>query len=471
MKHIINHIIILVLCLGMWACKSEVVREDSTMRLSFSADTLCFDTIFTEAGSTTARVMVYNRNAYAMRIRTIDMPYNSCFHLNVDGETNPDNWHDIELRGGDSLYLFVQVKIDPQKRDEPVFIEEKVAFESNGNSDTLVLQAYGQDVVRLAKNGRSDHSAYTFNAKRPYLIMDTLVIYDNLTIEAGATIYMHKGALLYCMGNVTATGTLEQPIRILGDRRDQLFTNVPYAYAAGQWDGVYLVASTGCQWDLNHVDITSGNIGLYCWGDSTTNRAKLKLQNSRIHNMAAYGLVLRNVDAEVENSEISNAASYCAYLSGGNHRFVHTTVASYFNATNVRIQSTAREDVAAVYINNLSKQQAKDSTSFVNSIIAGARKNQLVVATPFDRYYPGRFEGCYLQTDTLQLPGAKENVYGTNKDTMFVNTYYEYEVYEYYDFHLDSVSPARGIGLPQYALPYDREGVARTDSIQAGCYQ
>lgn len=486
MNHIIK-LVLLLLCVAMCACKSDMVREDSTMRLSFSTDTLCFDTIFTEAGSTTARVMIYNKNAYAMRIRTIDMPYNSCFHLNVDGETDPDNWHDIELRGGDSMFLFVQVKINPQKRDDPVFIEEKVAFVSNANTDTLVLQAYGQDVIRLARKGRSDVAAYHFTAKRPYLILDTLVIYDEATIEAGTTIYMHKGALLYCMGNMTAEGTLEQPIRILGDRRDQLFAKVPYAYAAGQWDGVYLVqssgntnrtgsrtnntGSSGCQWNLNHVDITSGNIGLYCWGDSTTNLPHLHLQNSRIHNMAAYGLVLRNVNAEVENSEISNAAGYCAYLSGGKHRFTHTTVASYFNATNVRIQSTAREDVAAVYINNLSKQQAKDSTSFVNSIIAGARKNQLVVATPFDRYYPGRFEGCYLQTDTLQLPGAVNNVYGTNKDTMFVNTYYEYEVYEYYDFHLDSLSPARGIGLAAYALPYDREGVPRTDSIQAGCYQ
>ena len=60
MNHIIK-LVLLLLCVAMCACKSDMVREDSTMRLSFSTDTLCFDTIFTEAGSTTARVMIYNK--------------------------------------------------------------------------------------------------------------------------------------------------------------------------------------------------------------------------------------------------------------------------------------------------------------------------------------------------------------------------------------------------------------------------
>lgn len=452
------------------------MSTDSSLRLRLGVDTLSFDTIFTQVGTTTECVKIYNPNRNAVVISSIETNPKSCFHLNVDGETDYQNWHDIELRGGDSMYVFVQAKIDPTKSDQPVFIEEKVVFHVNGNSQELVLQAYGQDVNRLhwTRLNPCNYSEYNFKAGKPYLIMDSMYVWDNMTIEAGTTIYMHKGAQLYCMGNLEALGTREQPIRILGDRRDQLFTDVPYAYAAGQWDGLYLLqqeSPEARQWTIDHLEVSSGNIGLYCSGDSTHSLPKLTLRNSRIHNMALYGLVLRNTDAVVENTEISNAASYCVYLSGGNHRFQHSTIASYFNATNVNIQSTAREDVAAVYINNLSKRTAKDSTSFVNSVIAGARRNQLVVATPFDDHYPGLFAGNYLQTDTLRLPGATDNVYGTNKDTVFVNTYYEYKVYEYYDFHLDSVSPARGIGRPEYALPYDREGVARTDSIQAGCYQ
>ena len=57
---------------------------------------------------------------------------------------------------------------------------------------------------------------------------------------------------------------------------------------------------------------------------------------------------------------------------------------------------------------------------------------------------------------------------------MFVNDYYRYKEYVYYDFHLDSLSPAIGIGDSIAALPYptDREGVNRAGmKPDAGCYQ
>ena len=99
-----------------------------------------------------------------------------------------------------------------------------------------------------------------------------------------------------------------------------------------------------------------------------------------------------------------------------------------------------------------------------------------MVATPFDRYYPGTFIGNYLKTDTLAVPHAKHNTYWQKSDTtdVFRNTYYKYKEYKYYDFRLDSLSPAIGIGDSLTAVPYptDRLGVSRALCMpDAGCYQ
>ncbi|MGN1240585.1 MAG: hypothetical protein ACI4TV_06895, partial [Paludibacteraceae bacterium] len=57
---------------------------------------------------------------------------------------------------------------------------------------------------------------------------------------------------------------------------------------------------------------------------------------------------------------------------------------------------------------------------------------------------------------------------------VFRNTYYKYKEYRYYDFRLDSLSPARGIGdsITALSYPIDRNGTSRQYTLpDAGCYQ
>ena len=318
-------------------------------------------------------------------------------------------------------------------------------------------------------------NTYVFSDTLPYMLFDTIVVNGKLTIQAGAQLYMHRNACLIAQADVYAQGTINQPIIIRGDRLDRLFDSVPYLYAGGSWDGLYLISDQPRTYNLSYVDILSGNVGLYC-ANSTEDLSQLTMNGCRIHNHTLYGLVLNNVDALVSNTEISNCASYCVYCDGGTHRFVHSTIASYFGFTNIRIQSVTKEETAAVYINNLSKQTPHTNTSFENCIITGYMPNQVVVATPFDQYYPGSFIGNYLKTDTLCIPNASANVYWQRTDTakVFVNDFYKYKEYIYYDFRLDSLSPAIGIGDSLLALPYpaDRNGFSRAGvSPDAGCYQ
>ena len=466
---------IILFCACVFAgCREEQVSNDASQRLTFSCDTLSFDTVFTAQGSATAQLMVYNRNRSALMIDGVRLEKGKAFRVNVDGEPELDRLTHLQLNGGDSLFVFVRVEIDPTDESNPVMVSDLLQFHlTTGVTQEVHLEAYGQNVKRLGKKFVGD---YTFSNSLPYLLMDTFVVDGKLRIEAGATLYMHNNACLYAQGDVEAIGTLEQPIVIRGDRLDNLFDSVPYLYAGGSWNGIYIVTDKPRTYDLRYMDILSGNIGLYCASNCTGELPRLTMEGCRIHNHALYGLVLLNVDATVTNTEISNCASYCVYCSGGRHSFVHSTIASYFGYTNIRIQSAGKEDAAAVYIDNLSKSAPHTTTSFYNSIITGYRSNQLVVATPFDHYYEGTFVGNYLKTDTLPLPHAADNVYWQRTDTVpvFRKDFYKYKEYIYYDFRLDSLSPAIGIGDSIAAIPYptDREGVKRAlVKPDAGCYQ
>lgn len=472
-------IYILVCVCAMVGCREYQPSEDPSLHLTFSCDTLSFDTVFSEQGSATLRLMVYNRNAQALVIDRIWQDDGTVFRVNIDGEADLSRLTNLPIYGGDSLFVFVRIsQTDAFASNAAVYISDHLHFHTqNGNTHSVTLEAFAQDVTRLGKKGgRVELDSYTFSAKQPYLLYDTVIIIGDLTIDAGATLYMHNGACIYALGDVTAAGTLEHPITIRSDRLDRLFDSVPYLYAGGGWNGIYLQAEEPHTYQFDYVDILSGNVGLYAYSTCKSELPQLHMNGCRIHNHTLYGLVLVNTDAQVANTEISNCASYCVYCGGGKHDFVHSTIASYFNYTSIRIQSVAKDNAAAVFIDNLQKTGPQTVTSFYNSIITGFLSNQLVVATPFDQYYPGTFVGNYLKTDTLMMPHATNNVYWHKEDTanVFRNNFYEYKKYVYYDFRLDSLSPALGIGDSIVALPYptDRLGVSRAGTKpDAGCYQ
>lgn len=256
------------MAVGLIACQQGIISDDPTLRLAFSHDTVLFDTVFTTMGSSTKQVMVYNPNKNAVHIDRVSMREGKHFRINLDGENNLDQLRDITLRGGDSLFLFIRTYIDPLNENSPVFIEDDIAFGMNGNTQKINLQAYGQDIVKI--QGKDGLKVYPqdliLTSRKPYLMYDTVAVGGNLIIEAGATIYMHTGAMIYAYGNVTAQGEKDAPITIRSDRTDRLFDSVPYRMASGQWDGIYLVhakETPTTTYQLDYVNILSGSIGLY----------------------------------------------------------------------------------------------------------------------------------------------------------------------------------------------------------------
>ena len=136
-----------IIALGISSCRKELsFSENSAFSIILSTDTITFDTVFTTLGSSTRQLMVYNNNKENIKINSIKLGNGSSsfFSINVDGEPGT-SFFDKEIYAGDSLFIFIKVTIDPVNQNNPLFIEDFLVFNTNGNIDTVHLTAYGQD--------------------------------------------------------------------------------------------------------------------------------------------------------------------------------------------------------------------------------------------------------------------------------------------------------------------------------------
>ena len=127
--------IILAVALCLFSCKEETLSSDPTLSLTFSKDTVSFDTVFTTVGSSTLRLMVYNRNKNALAISNIWLDNTTtAFKVNVDGENDLTQLQNIQINGGDSLYVFIKVNIDPNNKNNPVLVENESSSAQEKNA-------------------------------------------------------------------------------------------------------------------------------------------------------------------------------------------------------------------------------------------------------------------------------------------------------------------------------------------------
>ena len=102
------------------ACNNDDFSTNSSLKLAFSNDTLRLDTILTGIGTSTRQLKVYNRNKESLVISSITLAdgSNSGFRINVDGMKG-SNFSNIEIRGKDSLFIFIEATIRPANSDIP----------------------------------------------------------------------------------------------------------------------------------------------------------------------------------------------------------------------------------------------------------------------------------------------------------------------------------------------------------------
>ena len=191
--------ILIVLLIADYSCKkNNQINPDSNLKLTFSADTVLFDTVFTSLGSATHQLRIYNDNRDDLKISSIRLlgGETSPYRINLDGENNTE-FYDKIIPAGDSLFSFLRVTINPNDLNTPFVVEDELEFVTNGNTQTVKLLAWGQnanyiigDKVSSAIKGKykivADSLQTTiWTSERPYVIYGWALInsYGTLKIE------------------------------------------------------------------------------------------------------------------------------------------------------------------------------------------------------------------------------------------------------------------------------------------------
>lgn len=447
--------------------------------LAFSTDTIAFDTVFTTVSSATKKLMVYNRNKEALNIQSISLASqgNSGFRINVDGRKGTE-FNDIGILSKDSMYVFVEVTVDPQDRNNPFELKDSLQFMLNGGKQSVLLQAYGQDAI-IIKEGLFINNDTTITSDRPYLIYDSLVVSPNatLTIEAGTGFYLRNNAKINIFGTIKALGTLNSPVVFRGDRLDDLIAGeLSFDHVPGQWGGLTFFPESYNN-VFQHTSIRNGKNGIICL-PSTTEQPKITFTSSQVKNMSGNLLYSENCHIEAYNTEFSNAEDSLLALSGGKYRFTHCTIANF-----IKIKS--RTEAQSVILQNNKGITGKQSfpieqAYFENCIIDGSKSQEtgeIKIESSGDFSY--HFTNCLLRqkNDFAQTTNCVFNE-GINANSYKLNGNKEENYIFDYRLKTDKDGNSKAIGKADIEIarlyPQDRYGVTRiSDSIlpDIGAYQ
>ena len=470
------------------ACQKDNTFEGTDPAISISLDTLTFDTVFTTIGSATRLFKIYNNENEDIEVNVkLLNGQSSKFRLNVDGLPGHEI-NDVFIRGNDSIYVFVDVTVDPDLpvSISPFVIEELLTVRSNGSEKELLLEAWGQNANYIPGTKRKgilsllscDFQTETWNDPKPYVIYGVLFIDScELIIPAGTDIFVHGGlvrqdSLIYNdgflivleNGKITANGNAMDPITFQGDRLEESFDET-----SGQWVGIRFTSGSIGNY-MEHVNIKNSVVGM-----RVDSAAQLTLESCTIFNTTSAGLIGVRADIDATNTLIYNNGQNCALLTyGGNYNFNHCTFASYGNQSSaVRFDNFRCTDPPLcqeiVYVNQL-------NTSFVNCIFAGNDSDEIF---PIDwtngdepDLFNYSFKNCAVTVDEILDPEQYPNFFDncndcirlTFTDTLFLDL-------DNNDFSLDTMSIAIDKGLFDGMVTQDILDNNRDNMPDLGCFE
>ena len=448
--------------LAFTSCIEDGFTTSSSDVLEFNMDTVAFDTVITLQGTATKQMVVYNRSKTQISISSIKvagLADKGHFYINVDG-VRGDEFQNVEIRGNDSIFIFIEARLDEMEKDEPTLLEDRLEFVTNGVSQKVLLTAWGQDVVRLKGDTIGRNTRFTAN--KPYLIYDTLFVKEGVTlhIDAGATLLFHDKAAMRCAGRMLANGTAEAPITFRGDRLDHIVGSISFEIMSGQWGGIIFTPPTMNN-VLKHVIMKGSSIGMHCSANNDTVNCALKLVNCVLSNSASTCLATQTCYVQLIGTEISDAEEEVAYFAGGKVMASQCTFANYYL---FKVPSYPIVNVFDVEFSDGSIGKIK--ARFDNSIIYG-------LSSEINEGTLDEFD-VYLRYCLLRSSG--------NNDAHFINCIWEGDPLfltvrdDYiFDYRLGNESDAIGMGNPDLCpaeARYDRYGNDRLTrgAIDLGAY-
>ena len=461
-----RYILPLLLITILFACKKDDINNDNsnTATLHFSTDTITFDTVFASIGSITKTLTVYNTNNFDVK-SNITLLGNSAAHfrMNIDGVAG-NSQNNIEIPAKDSIFIFLEVTIDPSLNTTPYVLADSLVFTTGTQKQDVDVVAWGQDAHFHTANSYgaiidgNDTTLFPYHQldcsepwenDKPHVIYGYAVVdpEQTLIINEGCNVYLHKNSGILVGnpfsdqsgGSIKVNGTLGNEVTFQGDRLDSWYKDLP-----GQWDRIWLMPGS-IDNEFNYVIIKNGNIGIHA--DTVANsNPTVTINNTIIKNMSSIGILGQGANISATNTVVSRCGQYTVACNiGGTYNFTHCTFANYWDynhrSTPSILLNNYYEGVDGnSYIRDL------DAANFTNCIIDGSFSTEVSFQEQELGEFNYTFDHCLIKLDpTIDTDNEHYINSIINQSPKFVDAYEN-------DFHLNENSPAIDAGNPLISL-------------------
>ena len=455
-------IVTISLLLLFFSCKKDSFITSADARVTISADTLKYDTVFVTTGSTYKTFIIKNENDQKIRLTSIKLfgGNTSVYKINVDGISGTQ-FNNIEIKANDSLFVFAQVNINPNAANLPFIIRDSIEINYNGKRRLVQLEAFGQN-AHFFRN-KIIAANETWNNDLPYVILGSLLINPNqiLTINKGCRIYVHADAPIVVDGTLHVNGLKDTIDRVYfrGDRLDE-----PYKDYPASWPGIFF-RSAAKDNILNYAVIKNAYQAIAVQDPSSNANPKLSLNECVIDNAYDAGIISLNSSIKARNCLISNCGRNLYLVKGGAYQFTHCTVVTYgSNFIN-------HKDPVLTVSNFANNSTAMLNAVFRNCIFWGENgivDDEVVVTKNGSTVFNVTFD--YNLWKVKNTPANINPPAGiiNNQPPQFdsVNTFKNY-----YNFRLQASSPAINKGV-NAGISIDLDGKTRPVGVpDLGCFE
>ena len=459
----VKYVSFFCLVVAVASCRKDSFITSPQADVSTSVDTLKYDTVFTSAGSVTQSFKIFNNNNQKLRLSQVKLSggTTSAFKINVDG-TAATEVSNIEINANDSIYVFVQVNVDPTAANLPFLIQDSILISYNGNQRFVQLQAYGQNAIFL--NSVTVTENISWNKNLPYVILGGILIDSNatLTIQQGTRVYLHANAPFLVNGTLVVNGAKQDSVVFSSDRLDPDYKDLP----AG-WPGIFF-SSLSRDNRLTHAVIKNAYQGIIAQDLSTDANPKVTLSRCVVDNIYDVGVLGINTNIYADNCLICNCGSNILLELGGDYRFINCTVASYNNFYVTHQNPVLQASNAAMQNGVILTQPLK--AFFQNCIFWGDNGNvddEIAINIQDSNPFPVNFDHVLYKAKNDVANGIFDSQSIKNMDPQFDSIDVSHN---YYDFHLKNNSPAIDAGVIT-TFPRDLDDKLRDAKPDIGCYE
>jgi hypothetical protein len=409
--------------------EEEIISDNPNDHLSFSTDTITFDTVFTSLGSVSKRFLVRNSNANALIIDKIfvgggqDSPYKIAIAGN---ETNiVENQH---ILGNDSLLILVSVVIDPSDEDLPFVVRDSIVFITNGNIQDIKLQSWGQNANFLGDSVLA--CDMDWNSDRPYYLYGSILVDSlcTLTIEKGTQIFSSFDSFIFIKGSLITQGTSEERVLFRNERLDPEYADIP-----GQWGGIIFLEGSHNNL-MEFTDIRNVQYGVRLGTPDQDTIPDLLLKHVRIENSAVAGITAYTSDLKAENTLVNTSTGYVVgNFAGGHYIYNHCTFANY--PINFVSGQAALILTDQVELEDGSTITDPLNIQILNSIVWGTLEEEIVTELYLEDQSRVYTENSIFKTSLNIFEG--EGTFLSNETDFML-----FKDIDEYDYTPDSLSPA-----------------------------